>query len=106
MTLLEQDPQIEICGTAKNGKAAVEQFVRLKPDLVVIDYVMPEMNGMDAARQIHSMAPDTVLLMCTLYPSAGLEQEARQAGISDILFKGELSERLLPSARAFLRAQG
>ena len=104
--LLQQDPQMEVCGTAKNGKAAVEQFRRLRPDVVVLDYVMPEMNGMEAARQIHSLAPQVAVLMCTLYPSATLAKEAKKAGVTEVLFKGDLSEHLLRSVRAVVPHSG
>jgi DNA-binding NarL/FixJ family response regulator len=99
-TCLEHDPQWKVCGEAENGKQAVERVAELKPDVVLLDLQMPVMNGLEAARQIKTVAPNTVMLMFTMYSSPALLREAQSAGIRDVVSKTEhLVERLLPALR-------
>jgi DNA-binding NarL/FixJ family response regulator len=70
-----------VCEEACNGKEAIERFQQAKPDLIVIDFQMPEMNGLDAARQIVDLSPKTPILMVTIHLSKQLSDEARKVGI-------------------------
>lgn len=85
---LEQEADLVVCGEAENGKAAVERVQELQPDVVVLDLSMPVMNGLDAARAIKVIAPDTHILMFTLHTYPQLMDEARKAGIANVLSKG------------------
>ena len=64
---IEQDGNWEICGEAENGKIAVERVKELRPDVVILDLQMPVMDGLEAARQISRLAPNTAMLMSTMY---------------------------------------
>lgn len=100
-TCLEQDPQWKVCGEAENGKQAVEKVAELKPDIVLLDMQMPLMNGLEAARRIKELSPDTAMLMFTMHASAELLQEARAAGIRNVVSKtDQLVKHLLPALRA------
>lgn len=80
----------EVCGEAENGLEAVEKAAMLKPDLVILDWNMPKMNGMQAARTIQTADPQMPLLLFTLdkiVPS--LKDEARGAGFRGALTKSE-----------------
>jgi DNA-binding NarL/FixJ family response regulator len=75
----------------------------LNPDLVVLDLTMPVMNGLEAARQIASIAPDTALLMYTMQESSQLLKEAEKAGINEVISKSAIGvDRLIASMRALL----
>ena len=65
--MIERVPGWEVCGVAKTGREAVEQAKRLQPDIVVLDMSMPELNGLDAARQIKRALPKTELLIFTAH---------------------------------------
>jgi DNA-binding NarL/FixJ family response regulator len=73
---LEQETDWVICGEAENGKLAIERVQELRPDVVLLDLSMPVMNGLDAARVIKAIAPDTHILMFTLHLHAQLVDEA------------------------------
>jgi two-component system, NarL family, response regulator NreC len=99
-TCLEQDPEWNVCGEAENGRVAVEKVVALKPDIVLLDLQMPIMNGLEAARRIRVVAPNTTMLMFTMHCSPQLLQEARAAGIREVFSKtDQLVDHLLPALR-------
>lgn len=78
----------EVCGEAEDGLAAVEKSAVLKPDLVILDYRMPNLNGLQAGQSIHTADPQVPLLLFTLDGiSPHLEEVARRAG-----FRGALSK--------------
>src|ERR1700746_4143114 len=98
---IEQNSGWEICGEAENGKVAVEKVKELHPDIVILDFQMPIMNGLEAARQITKIAPNTVLLMFTMHKSEQLAQAAKAAGIRDVVSKSDsVTEHLVASLRS------
>ena len=88
--LLDHHDDWEVCDEASNGKEAVERFQEAKPDLIVIDFQMPEMNGLDAARRIVDLSPKTPILMVTIHLSKQLSEEARKVGIRGTCAKGNI----------------
>ena len=104
----------EVCGEAEDGLAAVEKTAILKPDLVILDFRMPNLNGLQAAQMIHTADPRIPLLLFTLDGIAPpLEELARRAGFRGALAKSEgifaLSqaiEELLQGKTFFLTASG
>jgi DNA-binding NarL/FixJ family response regulator len=102
-TSVETKTDWQICGEAENGATAVQMVEDLKPDLVVLDLSMPVMNGLEAARKIAVMSPDTALLMYTMQESSQLLQEAEKAGINEVISKSAIGvDRLIASMRALL----
>src|ERR1700730_8824912 len=80
----------EVCGEAEDGLEAVEKTVSLKPDLVILDFRMPKLNGLQAGKTIHTADPCIQLLLFTLDSIEGpLEEQARKAGFRGALAKGE-----------------
>jgi two-component system response regulator NreC len=95
---IEQNTDWQVCGEAESGRIAVEKVQQLQPDLVILDWQMPVMNGLEAAREIHRIAPSTTMLMLTLHDFGSLRQEAQAVGIHEVLSKtDQVSDRLLAS---------
>jgi two-component system chemotaxis response regulator CheY len=78
---------MEIVGEADNGQLAVEKYKELKPDLVTMDIIMPEMNGIDSVREIMSVDPQARIVMCSALGQQALVQDALAAGAKDFLIK-------------------
>ena len=77
----------EVVGEAQNGVEAVDKYKQLQPDLVTMDMVMPEMDGITAVRQIMSMDPNAKIIMCTSMGQQALVVEAIQAGAKSFITK-------------------
>jgi len=86
---------IEVAGEASGGFAAAEQAAEVKPDLVLMDLSMPDLNGIDAMRRIHKKTPDLPVVILTAHADPGVEKEARAAGASGFLAKGTTLEDLV-----------
>ncbi|TVQ70986.1 MAG: chemotaxis response regulator protein-glutamate methylesterase [Oceanospirillales bacterium] len=85
---LSSDPRIEIVGVAVDGREAVTKAVALKPDLITMDVEMPQLNGIEAVRQIMRQAPTNVLMLSSLtHEGARVTLEALEAGAADYLTK-------------------
>lgn len=86
--IINADPLLEVVGTAANGKEAIEQVRRLRPQVVTMDIEMPQMNGIDAVREIMRTNPVPVLMFSSLtYEGARSTLEALEAGAADFLPK-------------------
>ena len=97
---IEQSPDWKVCGEAENGAVAVERVKELNPDVVVLDLQMPVMNGIEAARQISIVAPNTTMVMFTMHCSEQLVKEAQAAGIREVVSKSSgFTGHLLPSLK-------
>ena len=95
---LETHAEWNICGEAENGKLAVEQVSELHPDIVILDLQMPVMNGLEAAREIKRLAPNTALIIFTAHASYQLVKEARAHGIDHVISKSDMLGGSLLSA--------
>lgn len=85
---IERHTDWEVCGEAENGLVAIEKVRELNnPDLVILGFAMPIMNGLDAARRITHIAPKLPMVLFTLHASVQLHKEALAAGIRDVLSK-------------------
>jgi CheY-like chemotaxis protein len=78
-----------VCGQAENGKVAVKKFRELKPDLVLLDLAMPDIDGIEVGRQMHAIDPSVPLILVTLLDPWGLERAARNAGICEVVSKSD-----------------
>ncbi len=85
----------EILGEAENGIKAVEKFTELKPDLVIMDITMPEMDGIEAVKKILSMDSNAIIIMCSAMGQQAMVIEAIQAGAKDFIVKPFQPERVL-----------
>ncbi|MFZ0317743.1 MAG: response regulator transcription factor [Candidatus Sulfotelmatobacter sp.] len=93
---IEGNPEFQVCGEAENGQVAIEKVEAMRPDIVILDLQMPVMNGLEAARQISHVSPETAMVMFTMHPSAELLRAAQAVGVRDVVSKtGQLSGALL-----------
>jgi len=91
-----------VIGEAESGVEAVRRFRELKPDLVTMDIVMPEMGGIDAVREIIKETPDARILMCSAMGQQALVVEAIQAGAKDFVVKPFQPARVLEAVQRLL----
>src|SRR3979409_172112 len=92
----------EIVGQAETGVQAVEQYKTLRPDLVTMDIVMPDMGGIDAVREICKFEPQARILMCSAMGQQALVVEAIQAGAKDFVVKPFQPSRVLEAVQRVL----
>jgi two-component system chemotaxis response regulator CheY len=92
----------EVVGEAESGLQAVEKYRELKPDLVTMDIVMPDMGGIDAVREIVKQDPDAKILMCSAMGQQALVVEAIQAGAKDFVVKPFQPSRVLEAVQRVL----
>jgi DNA-binding NarL/FixJ family response regulator len=86
-TVLQANPEWEIAGEASNGPEAVEVFKSSRPNLVILDFQMPGLNGIETARRILEIAPAIPIVLFTQHASAELEKHALAAGIRSVVSK-------------------
>jgi DNA-binding NarL/FixJ family response regulator len=93
---LATQPGIEVVGWARSGHDALQQVQRLKPDLVLLDLVMPGMTGMDAAQQIKAQPDAPCVILLTLYDDLPYRVAAADAPVDGFLSKVDVGTQLLP----------
>ena len=99
-----QKAGFEVVGEAETGVQAIEKYKQLKPDLVTMDIVMPELGGIDAVREIRKHDPSARVLMCSAMGQQALVVEAIQAGAKDFVVKPFVASRVLEAAKRVLAA--
>ena len=99
-SLLESHDGWEVCGEATTGRDAVEQSRRLRPDVVVMDLSLPELNGLEATRQILKEAPDTEVLVLTMHHSEELARDVLRAGARGYVLKSDADENLITAVNS------
>lgn len=92
----------EIVGEAENGKVAVDRFKELRPDLVTMDITMPEMDGINAVRDIKRIEPNARVVMCSAMGQQAMVIDAIQAGARDFIVKPFQPERVLEAIQKAL----
>lgn len=86
-TVLQANPEWEICGEAADGERAVELFKELHPNIVILDFQMPGINGIETARRMSKIAPAVPIVLFTQHASSDLEKHAREAGVRSVVSK-------------------
>ena len=99
-SLLREQPGWEICGEAVTGREAVEKVKKLKPNVAVLDISMPELNGLDATRQILKSVPKTEVLILTMHDSEYLIREVLNAGAHGYVLKSDAGRDLVAAVEA------
>ena len=94
-SLLTVYGKLDVCGEAADGRQAVDAAVVLKPDLVLLDYKMPNGDGIRAASELKQRLPETPVVLFTLYKTQELESEALGVGVRAVVGKEEGVVKLL-----------
>src|SRR6516165_1428482 len=91
-SILKRKTQCEVVGQASDGLEAVEKAAELQPDLILLDLGLPSLNGMEAARRIRELSPNSKILFLSQDSSAEIVQEALRLGAQGYLLKSEATE--------------
>lgn len=89
----------EISGEAENGLKAVEKYKEDKPDLVIMDITMPEMDGIEAVKKIKDLDPNANIIMCSAMGQQAMVIEAIQAGAKDFVVKPFQADRVIEAVK-------
>lgn len=103
--LLEKSGKVNILAEADNGQEAVEMTKSLKPDVLIMDIMMPRMNGIQAAEKIRELKLPTNILLLSMYSDEGLVHQALQCGVKGYVLKSSVSEELIRAVRAVSNGQ-
>lgn len=99
-SLLESRPEFEILGEAADGLQAIEKATQLKPDLIVMDVSMPQLDGLQATRQIRKKLPHTKILILSQHDTSHMLAAALEAGANGYVTKSQVSRCLLSALDA------
>ncbi len=98
--LLEGHPEWEVCAEAKDGRETVELAIAMKPDIILLDIGMPNLNGLEAARQILAVLPGVAILIITMQESDQVVREVLRAGARGFLLKSDAGHDLVAAVEA------
>lgn len=99
-SILENHPGWEVCCEARDGREAVELAGQSKPDVLLLDIGMPNLNGLDAARQILAVSPEARILILTIHDSERVVREVLSAGARGFLLKSDAGRDLVAAVEA------
>jgi DNA-binding NarL/FixJ family response regulator len=103
--LLDAQPDMEIVGEASNGREAVESAETLRPDVVIMDVAMPELNGIEATRRLAASAPHTRVIALSMHKDSVYVREILRAGARGYLLKDSGAEDLVSAIRAVAKGE-
>ncbi len=103
--LLDLEPDMEVVGEAANGREAVEQAQSLRPDVIVMDISMPEMDGLTAAKTIHEMEIPSHIVILTVHAEEAYLFQTLQVGASGYVLKSSADRELMDAIRAAHRGE-
>jgi DNA-binding NarL/FixJ family response regulator len=102
---LEERPNFSVIGEVSDGLEAVQKAVELKPDLILLDIGLPTLNGMDVARRVRKLVPESKIIFVTQESSAEMVREAFSLGAMGYVVKANAGSELLPAVEAVLSGQ-
>lgn len=104
-SLLEKEPDMPVVGEAENGRQAVQLALKLRPDLVILDITMPDLNGIEAARQLRDQLPNLKIIALSMHADKRFVAEMLQAGASGYLQKNCAFKNLVNAIRTVVSGQ-
>lgn len=100
VALLAREPDMQVVGTAVNGREAIQLAQTTQPDVIVMDVSMPELDGIRAAGEINALSLPAHIIMLSMHHNNVLVQQARQNGAAGYILKQEANSSLIPAIRA------
>lgn len=104
-SILGQDKGLEVIFEGSEGLEAVRKSAELQPDLVLLDIGLPDLSGLEAARQIRKVSPGSRIIFLTSHGSADLAQEALSIGALGFVIKSDAARDLLPAVSSVMRGE-
>jgi CheY-like chemotaxis protein len=101
--LFEREDDYDICAEAENGQEAIELALKHRPDLIILDFAMPVLNGLDAARKLKKIMPEVPLILFTQHANTGVTLLESHVNIDRVVSKGD-PERLMEHVRSLAPA--
>jgi len=101
--LLEREPGLEVVAEAGDGRRALELIDELRPEVAVLDISMPQLNGLEAARRISKISPETRVVLLSMYKSREYIREAVRAGVRGYVLKEDAAEELVEAIHKVAR---
>ena len=98
-SLLEEEPGWVVVAEAGNGREAIERAEELRPDVAVLDVTMPELNGLEAARQIRKSCPETEILILTVHETEIVAQQVLETGAKGYILKSDAGKELVAAVK-------
>lgn len=92
----------DVVDEAENGAEAIEKYKKIRPGLIIMDIIMPEIDGIQATREIKKLNPDAKIIMCSAVGQRGMMDEAIQAGAEDFIVKPFEAARLIEAVKKML----
>ena len=103
--LLESRPDLQVVGDVGTGRDTIEQALRLQPDVLLLDIAMPDMNGLDVAREVRAQAPDVRIIVLTMYDDEEYLRQFLQIGVAGYVLKRAADTELVDAIRAVHRGE-
>ncbi len=103
-SLLEQQGTWQVCDEARTGGEALQRVKKSPPDMILLDFQMPDLNGLDVARQISGLFPEIPILMVTIHLSRELAEAAQRAGVRGACAKSDIGS-IVEAVDALLHQQ-
>ena len=103
--LLESSGDIEVIGQAGSGRQTVQEVLRMKPDVVLMDIAMPELNGIEATRQLISERPETNVIILSMHATSEHIYQALQAGASGYLLKEAVGQEVVAAVTEVIQGR-
>jgi two-component system response regulator NreC len=98
--MIEREPGWEVCGLAENGREAVALARQLKPDAIILDLKMPELNGLEAMKQIRQAIPETEIVVLSANESEEVIEQVFESGAKAYVRKAETGQLLVPALKS------
>jgi len=103
--MLEDEPTFQVAGEASDGLEAVELAAKLRPDVIVMDCALPQMNGIEASRRILANLPETAILMLSMHSEDTLVKQALEAGARGYILKNAMDLDLVSAIKKVAEGQ-
>jgi DNA-binding NarL/FixJ family response regulator len=103
--MLSDRPDLLVVAEASDGLEAVCKAEELQPDVIVLDLLMPKLNGLEATRRIRTLSPKSKIIIASLESSADFVQEALRSGAAGYVIKIEMANQLVPAIEAVLQGK-